>query len=461
MKLELIPKLAQQQTLSPKMLLSMKVLPLTNMELEAELSREVAENPALELIHDSPEVPDDKPEGGKSPDIISSALRLFQPFQDTTVRFGNAEGEEGEDIFADLPAPGGGLVEHLTEQISLLELDDEVRETAEEILGNLDWRGYLLFPPEEIKASLPERLRSRFEEALELVKSLDPAGVGAEDLRECLLLQLRRREEKNPDAERIVRDHFDLLLHNRIPQLAERLGRPVEEIRETLSVIGRLSTRPGAAYFEEESRRVRPDVLVEEGEHGWRVKVLKEGLPRLQLSEAFKKLLSDENLAPEATAYLKKKLESAQWLIQALDGRRRTLKDIVEAIMEFQQGFLEHGPSHIVPLRMQTVADTVGVHVSTVSRAVKGKYVETPWGTFPLRFFFGGGVREDRGGLTSRHTVKEKISEIINKEDKKDPISDGELAARLRAQGFRISRRTVSKYRTSINIPPANLRKVF
>jgi len=453
MKLELVTKLAQQQVLSPKLLLSMKVLPLTIAELESRLSQELVDNPALELA----------PEGAGEQEAFEEPGRPFRLFEAVRDRPGRASGsrEEEDDPIADLPARPGGLSAHLLQQIAMLELSPEVRAVAEEIIGNLDWRGYLLFPPEEIRQSLPHELKPYFDEALQAVRSLDPAGVGATDVRDCLLLQLARLPERRPRAEQIVRDHFDLLKTNRIPQLAEALGCSCQEVKEELAYIENLSLRPGASFLPDEAHPIRPDVTVEQGEHGWVVNVENDGLPRVQLSETCKRLLSDESLDPEAASFVKKKLESAQWLLQALDGRRRTLRDISEAIMEHQRAFLEHGPDHLVPLRMQTVADAVGVHVSTVSRAVKGKYIRTPWGTYPLRYFFGGGLPDGQGTQTAARVIKDKIADIIAEEDKHEPLSDGELAAKLQAQGFRVSRRTVSKYRSSLNIPPAKLRKIY
>ncbi len=456
MKLELVPKLAQQQVLSPKMLLSMKVLPLTNAELELQLAEEVAENPALEFVQE----PVEQEQPAAKPDAVTSALRLFQPYQESTGR-PRYNGEDGDDFFADVPSRPQGLAGHLQDQLNLMELTAQVRTAADEIIGNLDWRGYLLFSREDIEASLPEELQPHFASALSVVQGLDPAGVGAEDVRECLLLQFQRLPGPETIAETIVRDHFDLLVSNRIPQLAETLTCSIDEVQEELASIAGLSLRPGAPFLNDEPGVIRPDVMIEDGEHGYQIQVHNEGVPRLQLSETCRQLLAKNELDPEAVSYLKKKIESAQWLIQALEGRRRTLKDIAEAVMEYQRGFLNHGPGHLTPLRMQTVADAVGVHVSTVSRAVKGKYIQTPWGTYPLRYFFGGGVPDSAGSLTSRQILKDKITDIIAKEDKRTPLSDGDLAAKLRAQGFRISRRTVSKYRCSVNIPPAKLRKVF
>lgn len=456
MKIELLPKLAQQQTLSPKLMVSMRMLPLTTTELELQIERELEDNPALELALETadttaPALPDD---------AVAGRLRLFQPFQDRTGGR-RPDAEDGDDLFAGVAAPTGGLAAHLEEQLRMLELAPGVRAAAEELLGNLDWRGYLVAPVEELRAHCPFYLREHFDAAFEVVRSLDPAGVGAQDLLDCLLLQCRRWKERRPLSERILSEHFDALLRNRLPQIADAAGATLAEVKEAVAHIRRCAAHPGAPFARGAARAIMPDVVVEEGEHGYRVRVVHEGVPRLQLSEQCRELLAREDLAPEVSQYLRKKLESAQWLIQAIDGRRRTLQHIAETVLEFQQGFMAEGPGSLRPLNMRTVAEAVGVHISTVSRAIKGKHIDTPWGLFPLRSFFEGGVECDESEPASKRSLKERIAAMIAREDKRKPLSDGAIAAKLRAQGFNISRRTVSKYRAGARIPPAPMRREF
>ncbi len=456
MKLELLPKLAQQQTLSPKLMVSMRMLPLTTTELELQIERELEENPALELAPQTAEVT----AATLQSDVLAGRLRLFQPFQDRTGGR-RPDAEEGEDYFAGVAAPAGGLAAHLQEQLRVLELAPGVRAAAEELIGNLDWRGYLVAPVEELRAQCPFHLREHFDAAFEVVRCLEPAGVGAEDLLDCLLLQCRRWRERHPLAERILREQFGPLLHNRLPQIAEATGATLAEVKAAVAHISRCAVHPGAEYASESARTIAPDVVIEEGSHGYRVRIVDEGVPRLQLSEQCRELLAREDLAPEVARYLRKKIESAQWLIQAIDGRRRTLQHIAETVLEFQQGFMAEGPGSLRPLNMRTVAAAVGVHISTVSRAIKGKYIQTPWGMFPLRSFFEGGVERDEGEPASKRSLKERIAAMIAREDKQEPLSDGDIAAKLRAQGFNISRRTVSKYRAGARIPPAPMRREF
>ncbi len=456
MRLEQLQKIAQKQILSPRIMLSMKMLPLTTMELSQQISQQLENNPALELVEKEPL----QTESGEAVDALQEKLKLFQPFQNSRRR-NSSSSNDTNDFLASIPSKTTTLYDHLTEQLHLLNISEELTAVAENIVGNLDWKGYLLAPQEELKAGLPEPFQPLFSEALSTVQGLDPAGIGAGDLQECLLLQLERYYPEAQFAQTVIRDHFQLLTNNQLPKIARKLHCSIETIQEELSKIKKLSFHPGARYSPDSTQFIKPDVTLEKGTYGFRIRVIDEKLPQVQLNDEVIQLLSRKDLTPETKYYIKKKIESAKWIMQALEGRHRTLENITQAIMEFQRGFVQSGPTAVRPLKMQTIAEAVGVHTSTVSRTIKGKYIETPWGTIPLRSFFGGSVKTDQGNTTSKHAFKQRIMDIINREDKSRPYSDGTITFKLKAQGFKISRRTVSKYRNSLNIPNVKLRKVY
>jgi RNA polymerase sigma-54 factor len=387
----------------------------------------------------------------------------FSSYTEGRRQRGDGEGDDKMEAMANAPGKPEGLREHLIRQIHMVEDHPDVRETAENIVNNLDSRGYLLFPPEEIQTTLdPAVAPETFRSALELVHSLDPAGVGARDLRECLVLQLERDEGQVYSLEiELIHNHLEDLRLNKLPKIARDLGRTVEEIKDAMEIIASLNPFPGNAYDREPSVHIRPEVVVEKTEGKLDVRVQDESLPQVRISESCRQLLKEARGNPEVVSFIRKKIESAQWLIQAVRQRQRTIYDIAKSIVEYQADFMENGVTRIRAMKMQTIADLVGVHISTISRAIKGKYMQTPWGTFEMRYFFTGGVERSDGVLESRRNIYREISELIESEDKRRPLSDTALCRILRERGLDIARRTVTKYREQERIPSSRLRKEY
>jgi RNA polymerase sigma-54 factor len=360
------------------------------------------------------------------------------------------------------PDKPAGLKESLTEQLRLRNIPDRIREIGEDIISSLDSRGYLGCEPEELGdwiEGMPATAEVR--QAFDAVRGLEPAGVGATDLQDCLLLQLQRDGQDYHLEETIIRNHLQDLSQNKLPRLARRLGCPVEDIKEAAEIISSLDPMPGRRMQAEETVYIRPDVLVEELDGDLEISVLDYSLPQLEISRSCRTALRNAEGDRRASSFLRKKIESAKWLIQALEQRQRTIKDIAVAIVEFQRDFMLEGPEHIKALKMQTIADTVGVHLSTISRAIKGKYIETPSGIYELRYFFTGGVDNADGEIESRRNVSRRIGELIDGENKKKPYSDTALARLLQDEGLRIARRTVTKYREQADIPASRLRRSY
>jgi RNA polymerase sigma-54 factor len=470
MKLELTQKLQQQQILAPQMILSMDILLLAVSELEQRIEKELTENPALEVSESSEPV--EQAAGSAEAPLSKESQELFEKIESFENQTGglyerrsrrvSGDGDERLEMLQNAEGKPAGLKDLLTGQLRLLGLGREISEIGEEIIHNLDHRGYLLFPAEEIYAGINARWsREAFEKALGAVRSLDPAGVGAEDLKQCLLLQLERDKQEYPLETEIILHHLEDLRQNKIPKIAKELGATLDDIKEAIEIIAALDPLPGTRYESEPTIYIRPDIFVEKVDGKFEVRVENGSVPQLNISESCRKLLKESRGNPDVASFVRKKIESAQWLIQAVRQRQRTLYDIAVSMVEYQREYMEKGPEHLKAMKMQTIADIVHVHISTISRAIKGKYMQTPWGVKDLRFFFTGGVENADGELESRRNVYRKISEIIEGEDRTKPYSDSDIARKLREKGLDIARRTVTKYREQEKIPSSRLRRSY
>jgi RNA polymerase sigma-54 factor len=298
------------------------------------------------------------------------------------------------------------------------------------------------------------------EKALGIVQGLDPEGVAARDLTECLRLQLKRLGLEGSGTDRVVKDHLKLLQAHQYPEIARQMNMTLDEISHHLEVIQRLDPKPGLKYSPNRSTYVVPDVyIVKEGDD-YRVVLNDDGLPRLRISPTYKRMLDQkEGSAEETRTYVREKLRSALWLLKSVDQRQRTIYKVTESIVRHQRGFLDHGVAHLRPLVLRDVASDIGMHESTVSRVVANKYAHTPRGVYELRFFFHSGITSTMGEAVSSVTIKDRIRKMIDTEDQSRPLSDAQIAEILGQGGLPLARRTVAKYREELRIPPSNLRK--
>ncbi len=463
--------------LAPQIIQSIEILQLPLMELRGRIDQELLENPLLEVGEEQvqeggPEEPEAEPaeEPAEEEEPLESedydALEdVIQPEEYDTYgpRRRSSDGEKDAKLAAleNSPAPGISLEEHLLRQLAYVELDDDIRALAEHIVGNLDWRGYLDASLEEVLESAEgDYTREQAEEALRVVQRLEPPGVGARDIQECLVLQLDDEPESR-FLKRLVERHFEDIAKNRYPKVAKAMSCSIEQLKDGVEQIARLNPIPGSLFAEEAAPHVIPDLRVDLVEGEFRVVLEEEALPPLRICSYYARRLQQEDLDEKTREYLKKKLQSARWLLDAIQQRRSTIYNIASAIVEDQKEFFEKGPMHLKPLKMQEIADEVGVHVSTVSRAISDKYVQTPQGIFSLKHFFTGGVEKENGEMESWEVVRQKLVHIIENEDKSDPLSDEQLAAELEKRGIDIARRTVSKYRKVLEIPSSRRRKEY
>ncbi|HEX5445489.1 MAG TPA: RNA polymerase factor sigma-54 [Pirellulales bacterium] len=479
-------KLSQQQKLAPRMIQSMEILQLPIMALEERIEQEIQENPCLERAESDPDLPEE-PVEQENPDAPTAEekelvvddkknneedferlLNLDDEWPDTfderprpsSTRLAE-EGDRKHDAMANMVARPQSLQDYLRDQLGWFDLDERTRAMAERLIYSLDSNGYLPGRLEDLidANSGPEDLETA-KRALAVLQKLDPPGVGAHDLRECLLLQLMPGMHCYEQLRTLISSHLEDLEHNRLPVIERRTGYSMELIQETLAELRKLNPKPGSIFSDVHAPTVTPDIFLEVTDEGKYKVVLEDGrTPTLFISPFYRKLLQQGKATEVDKEWIKRKINSAQWLIDSIEQRRNTLTRVAQAIVDHQTEFLSKGPEYIEPLKMQQIADKVGVHVTTVSRAVDDKWIQTPRGIFPLKRFFGGGTVSASGDEVAWDTVRLKLHEIIDHENKQNPFSDDELVGELARHGLTVARRTVTKYRKAMSIPSSRQRR--
>ena len=477
-------RLAQKQVLAPRMIQSMEILQLPILALQERIDQELQENPALELQESDPDLPSETDNGESSDsggdeerelvidenngeDDFERLLNMDEEwpdhFEETSRPSSNRISEESDrkhDAMANMAARPQSLQDYLHDQLSWSDLSVDLRSMADKIIYNLDSNGYLQSSLHDLLgADATEEQLATIEEALQIVQGLDPPGVGAHDLRECLLLQLTPGMPYYEQLHALIANHLEDIEQNRIPIIVKKTGYSLEVVQDVIGELRKLNPKPGAEYNESFAPTVTPDVFVEPREGGgYEVRLEDGSTPSLYISPYCRQLLRS-GASPEEREFIKRKLNSAQWLIESIEQRRSTLTKVSQAIVDHQTEFLDKGPEAIEPLKMQQIADKVGVHVTTVSRAVDDKWIQTPRGIFPLKRFFCGGTVSADGEEVAWDTVRLKLQEIVDNEDKSHPFSDDQLVAELGKHGITVARRTVTKYRKSMNIPSSRQRR--
>jgi RNA polymerase sigma-54 factor len=483
-------RLEQRMKLAPRMIQSMEILQLPLQALEERIQQELVANPVLEVGEPGESSPESPPEiveaapqavaeeerplkvddqgGAEEFEKLENMSSEWDDFfrEDYVPRQVNSpDGRDAKlDAMQNTAAAGATLQESLLEQFSYFTTDPLMRELGETIIRNLDDNGYLRTSLEEICQDVRGAAKAdQAESALRLVQRLDPPGVGARDLKECLLLQLQGPEGENDLVRRIVAEHLSDIENNRYPQVAKRLGVTMEQVKEAVEKIRKLNPKPGASVSGEVVPYIVPDVEIvyDEKHDEYRVNIIDERMPTLQISGLYRKMLRDRALDDKTREFVARNVRSARWLIEAIEQRRHTLQRVVQSIIKFQRPFLDLGPEHLLPLKMQQVADDVKLHVGTISRAVDEKYADTPRGIFPLRGFFTGGTETAGGETIAWDQVRNRLKEMVEAEDKANPLSDEEIVERFKAEGVELARRTVAKYRKILRIPSSRRRKQF
>jgi len=490
-------QMSQKQVLAPRMIQSMEILQLPIIALQERLEQEMEDNPVLDQIEPT-EDPSTLQEEQVNPDAPTESERELVVDDNTNneddfERLMNmadslpddyeersrpshgqmeAESDRRHDAMANMVARPESLHDYLHHQLSWYDLDDDMRRMCERVIYNLDSNGYLKSPLEELVVapadlngdaeSWRDEQMALAEKALATVQRFDPPGVGARNLKECLLLQLTSGLLFFEELQVLIENHLEDLENNRLPLIVKKTGFSLETIQESWADLRTLKPKPGSEFNDNFAPTVTPDVFIDRLDAGGYEVRLEDGqLPSLFISPTYRKLLQDPGTNPETRDYIKRKVNSAQWIIEAIEQRRSTLTRVSQAIVDHQIRFLDDGPEHIEPLKMQQIADKVGVHVTTVSRAVDDKWMQTPRGIFPLKRFFVGGTTSASGAEVAWDKVRLKLQEIVDNENKAKPYSDDALVEQLAANGIKVARRTVTKYRKAMDIPSSRQRRVW
>ncbi len=496
-------KLAQRLVMTPSLQQAIKLLQLSRLELEETLAQEILENPMLEVEETPEEQADvtDEPveeidpsvreeraaaeeaaDGGEfqSDEVLPSAEETYgdidlEAFFSDYLGDGRNEGPsmsapslENDNRLENIVSAGAGLYDYLLWQLHLIDCTPAVFEVCDFIVGNLDEDGFLRATPEEIMegTGCDERTVNL---ALAVVRSLDPPGIATTSLQECLSAQVEHllresREEEDlavlNKAHLVLCEHWDDLLHQRWEILAKAAGcSAVADVKPILDVIQGLEPKPGRMYRQSDNQYIEPDVYVRKLDDEYVITLNDDGLPRLRINTRYQSMLRARTLDPKANEYLRDKMRSALWLMKSIDQRQRTIYKVARSIVSFQDEFLDRGIEHLRPMVLRQVAEDIGMHESTISRVVSNKYMYTPRGLFPMKYFFHSGVDSARGENVSSVVVKERIRKVVEAEDPERPLSDSKIMRMLQKEGIRLARRTVAKYREEMMIPSSDKRK--
>ncbi len=433
LEVKLQPKLTYKLRLSPQIKLALNLLQLPLAQLKEYIKEEIEKNPLLE------------------------------PSEDTTSSYESdilwtEEDEDKKQYRESLISTSPTLQEHLSRQLHLFSSSEDERKIGELIIGNINENGYFDCSIDEIAES-NRTTKSQVEKVLALIQTFDPIGVGARDLRECLWLQLRTKEEENSLAGLIVDKYLPFLEKKRYGYIAKKLKRSVEEIKDAIKEIAKFQPKPGCSFSQEITQRLIPDAILKKNKNGYEVIPNDWELPRFGLSAKYKEMLKKNDTPTEVKEYLQERLKAGRSLIDAVNKRKETIQKILEEIVYAQKDFLDNGVTHFKPLTLSQIADRIGKHKSTVSRAISNKYVHTPYGIFKLRDFINSGVKQENGELFSSKSIKAKIKALIESEKKKKPLSDLEISSCLKQEGIFVSRRTITKYRHQLKILPSKSRR--
>ena len=493
--LYLSQKMTLSQVLAPQLQQSLALLQAPTLELKALVELELQQNPILEEIADIDADLKTTPEGEEIVSLADPAepprevlfdpatekpshspvddfqaeferlVRLDQEWRDhfsqtnVPLRQKEEEEEKRQYMFDSLVA-GTSLQEVLLEQVRTSDLTGEQQSIAEMIVGNIDDHGYLQATVDELAFStnIPA---DKIREVLTVVQTFHPPGVAARDLRECLLLQLERASRQDSLEYRLVRDHLDAVGKHRFPDLARQLNATVAQIQEAAERISHLEPRPGRDFSNVDQQYVVPEVFVQKVGDDYGVTTNNDYVPHLRISNTYKDLMAKADSSAEVRDYIREKIRAGKFLIKSLHQRQQTIIKIAQEIVSRQRGFMDHGIAFLKPMTMLQVAEVVGVHETTVSRAVSGKYIDTPQGVYEMKFFFSAGVKMADGSGVSNTSIKDIVVDLVKQEDTRKPLSDEEIVKLLGAKGIHIARRTVAKYRSELNILPSNLRRVY
>ena len=447
-------KLSQQLIMTPQLQQAIKLLQFSRLELQEFIDQELESNPMLDIE----QAPKEKIEKPEEADFFK---RKWDAYLETYGQ-DNVPYTEDEDrpSFEATTSRQDGLTEYLMWQLRMNDICDENCNIGIFIIGNLDNNGYLAVDiPQicEVTGATPEKV----EEVLKIIQQFDPPGIGARNLKECLLIQAKILRLEGSLVEQIIESHLDALQTKNYARIAQELNASINDVATAAMIITNMEPRPARDYSDEPPQYVVPDVYVVKVEDGYAVVLNEEDIPLLAINRQYYEMMASNETNKAAKEYLSDSMKSAQWLIKSIQQRQNTLCKVTESIMVFQKEFIDRGIAYLKPLILRDVADDVGMHESTISRVTSNKYVHTPQGTFELKYFFGSGISMSDGSFVASQSIKSDIENIIKNENTKHPLSDQVIAKILKGKGVEIARRTVAKYRELLGILPSNRRKKY
>ncbi len=475
-RLELAQKQTQKLILSPQMQQAIKLLQLPLMQLQQLIRQELQQNPVLEeeLLQEAEQEQEQTAEE-KTDDAEMHELAFEEEFNrlaeiddawkdyfrqsGSYLRYSEIDEEKRRFLESSIVKPET-IQENLSNQLGLAMLEKKQKKICTALVGNIDDNGYLDVNVEELAKQL-EVSQEDIEEMIALIQTLSPVGVGARNLRECLFIQLRRLGKTDSLAYKIVDKHLDALSKNNYPQIAKALKISLEQVQKAAEIITTLEPKPGRLFSNDTAQYITPDVFVEKEDDGYTIILNDDRIPHLRISDIYRKMMKSEDAEKGTKTYIRNKIKAGQWLLRNIQQRQQTIHKIASEIVDKQREFFDIGVTHLKPLIMQEVADSLGIHESTVSRAIASKYMQTPRGLFDMKYFFTTGVAMQSGASISVTNIKRMLQQIIDREDPKKPLSDQEIIEKLNEQGINLARRTIAKYRKELGILPSNLRRKF
>lgn len=466
-------KLRQELTLQPQQILRSELIQLPILELELRVRSELEQNPFLEEGEEQEEQSAEPEVDELEPAVISEEKNTpeeKEKREDREIDWESVLNDEDHFEYkpvrsapfeiSEIPKPSAvTLAEHLLEQLGYTQFTEEQRQIGEYIIGNINYDGYLDCTVEEIAEAL-EVPTEEVDKVLEKIQKFDPVGIAARNLRECLLIQLRARESHNLNAEIMLESQYEDFINKRFEIIARKMEVDLEEVKAAFAEIIKLNPKPGEGYFDEKQNYIIPDLVVTEVGEKFLVYLNDGNIPNFYINNAYKNMMLQHNKTDKKVKeFLTKKLESARWFINAIHQRRTTMLRTMQAIVNKQNDFFRHGHQYLKPMILADIAEEISMDISTISRVTNGKFVQTDWGVFELKYFFSEKMATDNGEEVSTKVIKSKLREIVDGEDKKSPLSDQAIVDKLKKQGVTIARRTVQKYREQLRIPVKRLRR--
>ena len=452
---------SQKLVMTPELIQAIQILQFNTQELDAFVQEQLLVNPVLEQDQSEPANPEAETSEKEREKLDWKEFIRNGSYDDISYRGYRDKDEERPDSFERYVTNEVTLPEHLMFQYQFATVDKGCRRVGKYIIESLDENGYMTSSVEEISRATGVR-EEKVGEALDIIHGFDPAGVGARDLSECLQLQLAARKELTPQMEEIITHHLEDIANNRLSAVARDTGMTVLQVQEAADVIRTLEPKPGRQFASQmETKYVIPDVIVEKIDNEYVVIINESSTPHLTISYYYKGLLGKAEKDQQLADYLSERVSSANWLIKSIEQRKQTIYNVVSAVVKYQKDFFDLGSKHLRTLTLKDIAEELGIHESTVSRSISGKYLQCPRGVYEIKYFFSAGVSDQVGEGVSSNSIKEFIKEIVEGEDRHKPYSDQAMVSILKGKGFNISRRTVAKYRDELGILSSSKRKRY